>query len=299
MNPINLQTSFSDRLNNRCQGPLAFLLLLLTAGLMPPASANEDTIDYRLTKSIGHYVSDTTQTQVKDIHTIEPQFERKLLTQEQLSLSQKASEANPAPAKPLSTTLHSKHVHAFEIYSASVDLINDFDGDGYYHHLRVRFDADVTVGQADVYAKLYLSYYGGPWNLYFTTNVFHIDYNSRFDEYEVETSLAEGYLPGSYDVRIELYEANYDDYGYVAQYGPERDYLLASLALEDEYHDSYVSYNEPVHFTTSARVSAHGGCTLNRTDVVDPSLWVLLLIAAAKPLKNWVRSNDPNHKPIS
>lgn len=124
----------------------------------------------------------------------------------------------------------------FRIYDARTLLSGDDDGDGFYHQLRVIFDADVDHGDAYVYARLFLSYEGGPWNHYFTTDVFHILEESSYDDYEVLTRLLEGYPPGYYDVLIELYEADWDVH--VASYGPYEDDALSAIPLEDLQEDS-------------------------------------------------------------
>ncbi len=105
----------------------------------------------------------------------------------------------------------------------------------FFTSLRITFDADVDHGDAFVYAKLYLSLEGGPWNHYFTTDVFHILEDVSFDDYEVVTRLLEGYPTGYYDVLIELYDADWDLH--VASYGPDEDGALRALPIEDEQRD--------------------------------------------------------------
>jgi hypothetical protein len=111
----------------------------------------------------------------------------------------------------------------------------DDDDDGYYHRLSVTFDPDVSSGHAWIYAKLYLSLEGGPWNLYYTTESFPIEGDRSDDDYEVVTRLLDGYPSGYYDVLIELYDA--DAEMWVAEYGPNDDRDLAVLPLEDRYRD--------------------------------------------------------------
>jgi hypothetical protein len=128
-------------------------------------------------------------------------------------------------------------VQIFSIFDAKSELSRDEDGDGYSHHLRITFDADVDFGEAYVYACLYLSYEGGPWNHYFTTDVFHLTEDATTDDYEVATRLLDGYPTGYYDVLIELYDADYDSFE--ADYGPDQDIALRALPLEDRLRDGY------------------------------------------------------------
>ncbi|MDJ0806290.1 MAG: choice-of-anchor H family protein [Gammaproteobacteria bacterium] len=136
-----------------------------------------------------------------------------------------------------SKTLTAAHLsdQVFRIYDAKTLLSGDDDGDGFYHQLRVTFDADVDHGDALVYARLFMSYEGGPWNHYFTTDVFYIIEEVVFDDYEVVTRLLEGYPTGYYDVLIELYEADWDTH--VASYGPYEDGALSAIPLEDYQRD--------------------------------------------------------------
>lgn len=142
----------------------------------------------------------------------------------------------PDDKPPVSLKSLSAHaIQLYRIFDAKSELSWDDDGDGYYHRLRVTFDADVDFGDAFVYAKLYLSYEGGPWNHYFTTDVFHILEDASYDDYEVTTRLLDGYPSGYYEVLIELYDADWDEY--VASYGPDEDTALRDLPLEDQEWD--------------------------------------------------------------
>lgn len=133
-----------------------------------------------------------------------------------------------------------RHDQAFVIYSADVNLIGDLDGDGMHHAIRVRFDADVSVGDATVYAKLYLSREGGPWGHYFTTDLFRIHEASADDRYEIETELVEGYYPGYYAVLVELYSL---DHAYmVAEAVLDYHRLGKDLPVESLDWDEPVSY---------------------------------------------------------
>lgn len=124
----------------------------------------------------------------------------------------------------------------FWIYDADTRVFYDFDGDGYFYGLTVYFDADVSDGSADVFAELYLSRNGGPWNLYHTTRVFGIFGASAEDEYEVITEFDSGYPTGDYDVLVELYDADTGDF--LTDLGPVDDIELSYLPLEDAGYDT-------------------------------------------------------------
>lgn len=142
------------------------------------------------------------------------------------------------------------------IYDASTDLISDFNGDGFYHRFSVTIDADTVFDTSYVYARLYLSFEGGPWNHYATSDNYHIYGDSASDTFVIETELADGFPAGYYDVRIELFDADYDEW--LLSYGPYDDASLSALPLEDSYFDDQspiVIY--PVE--TQVVVTGHGG----------------------------------------
>lgn len=147
-----------------------------------------------------------------------------------------------------SNTLSSKSAQSFNyvefsIYGASSRLFEDFDYDGFYRTFSVTFDADVHsqyVGErASVIADLYLSRDNGPWELYFTTDVFTIVDDISDDEFEVLTTLDLGYKAGHYDVLIDLYEVGYSDI--VATISSEDVDDLYALPLESAERDEYVA----------------------------------------------------------
>lgn len=120
----------------------------------------------------------------------------------------------------------------FTLYGATSTLRVDRDGDGYHSEFRIRFDADVIVGDARVYAKLYLRRAGeSQWFLYHETDDFYITGQTSSDEYYVTTSLDDGYPTGEYDVLIDLYESGFS--GIVATLGPGDSGALSYLPLEE------------------------------------------------------------------
>ena len=145
------------------------------------------------------------------------------------------------------------YVGDITIYDASTTLISDFDDDGFYHRFSVTIDADTVYSTSYVYARLYLSYEGGPWNYYAGSDVFHIHGDSELDVFTVETELAEGFPMGYYDVRIELFDADTDQW--LFNYGPYDDSSLSALPLEDSVHDDYY-YSTA--YTTEVVVAGHG-----------------------------------------
>jgi len=141
----------------------------------------------------------------------------------------------------------------FWFYTVDVVLFGDHDGDGYFKGIDLLFDADTYFTSFDVYAVVYLSHDGGPWNEYAATENFTIFGASADDDYVVVTELVDGYPSGSYDILIELFDA-YDD-SFLAYFGPDDTSELAFLPLEDSYRDTPIVPDIVI-------VEEHGGGSL-------------------------------------
>lgn len=154
------------------------------------------------------------------------------------------------------------------IFDASVELISDFNYDGFYHRFSVSVDADTIYEVAHIYARMYLSYEGGPWNHYATSDYYHIYGESELDRFVIETELADGFPTGYYDVRIELYDA---DSGVLLDvYGPYDDADLLELPLEDSYYDEGYETTQ-YQVETEIVVAGHGHGAMS---------WLLLAVPA-------------------
>lgn len=124
----------------------------------------------------------------------------------------------------------------FWVYEADVILFADDDRDGYYYGIDLLIDADTIYSEADVYAVVYLSLDGGPWNEYAATEDFTLFGASGDDAYVLVTELMSGYPRGSYDLLIELFDAW--DGAFLASLGPDETSELAFLPLEDFDRDT-------------------------------------------------------------
>ncbi|GAA0819142.1 hypothetical protein GCM10009111_22870 [Colwellia asteriadis] len=135
----------------------------------------------------------------------------------------------------------------FSIYDAFSYLLEDIDGDGYYQSFSIVFDADFypyyansQTPQTDVYAELYLSYNGGAWSHFHSTDIFTIYSDTSADEYEVFAQLEQGYPSGSIDILIDLYHAN--SHQLVSSYSADDNNALYALPLESaDFDQPYVT----------------------------------------------------------
>ncbi len=160
-----------------------------------------------------------------------------------------------------------RYLTDFFIYDATTELISDFNFDGYYHRFNVSLDVDTVYDTAYIYAKLYLSYEGGPWNHYATSNNYHIYGDSELDKFVIETELADGFPTGYYDIRIEIYDADLNDW--LISYGPYDNASLSALPLQDAYIDDSVVISNPVESEIIVVADVHSG---------GISEWLLLML---------------------
>ena len=165
-----------------------------------------------------------------------------LLARSNLSRDESIATKKKSSSAPIKLNRASRSVnyyHSFNIYNAFSYLLDDVDGDGYYQTFSVVFDADLLsdspINTAYVYAELYLSENGGPWLNYHTTDDFLIYGDGEDDEYEVITTLHQGYKSDNYDVLIDLYEVGFENI--VATYSSDDNNALYALPLESANND--------------------------------------------------------------
>jgi len=185
----------------------------------------------------------------------------------------KTISANQKGAQKVSTSF-THDDYQFSIFDAQSTLLTDVDFDGYYQGFSVRFDADYlrydNYDTATVYAEMYLSKNGGPWLHYFTTENFIIHSDDSTDDYEVITTLVDGYSSDNYDVLIDLYEVGYTDI--VATYSSDDSNALYALPLESANYD----ITEPDVVIIESYSEGHGGGSFS---------WLLLLPAIVITIK--------------
>ena len=143
----------------------------------------------------------------------------------------------------------------FWFYLADVELYADDDRDGYYSGIDLLFDVDTYYSVADIYAVVYLSFEGGPWEEYAETEDFTIFGSSGTDDYILITDLVSGYPTGDYDLLIEVFDADNGDF--LAFIGPEDTSELAFLPLEDMNRDAVTDT------VTRVTVSSGGGGSID------------------------------------
>jgi len=235
-------------------------LLFSTAAVMA-----EDNTEIRSSRSVTFSAQDVPDAETK--HVLLKQVELDtfaVLTSEGFRM-----ESTVKSALIVSTDYYSHG--EVSVYDASTELISDFDHDGFFHRYSIAIDVDTIFDTSYIYARLYLSYEGGPWNYYASSDNYVIHGDSELDTFVIETELADGYPAGYYDLRIEIYDVETNTW--LASYGPYDDSSLYALPLEDSYEDSpHEQDYYPVE--TEVIVTSHGGALS----------WLLLTL----PLLTWI-----------
>lgn len=208
---------------------LTGLAFMITLGLYSTLLVAETTEGSRSSKSISFTTSSEPDQATRDEQLKQAEIEVKS------ALVKEGFREESTSTKLLPAGIVTNYTGEISIFDASTELVSDFDYDGFHHRFSVSIDADTIHETSYVYAKLYLSYEGGPWNHYATSNNYHIYGDSALDSFVIETELANGFSTGYYDVRIELYDADLGDW--LLSYGPYDDTSLSNLPLEGHYYD--------------------------------------------------------------
>lgn len=244
-------TQPSSAASNQSTRFLTGLAFMVTLGLYSTLLVAETTESSRSSKSISFTTSSELDQAAKDEQLKQADIDVKP------SLVKEGFREETTTTKLLPAGIVTNYSGEISIYNASTELVSDFDYDGFHHRFSVSIDADTIHETSYVYAKLYLSYEGGPWNHYATSNNYHIHGDSVLDSFVIETELAGGFSTGYYDVRIELYDADFGDW--LLSYGPYDDASLSNLPLEDRYYDDeYIDdgYIDDFYIETGVAVRA-------------------------------------------
>jgi hypothetical protein len=164
--------------------------------------------------------------------------------------------APPLTVAPRQTPSRALGDNGIRIVTATVDLYEDNDADGYYQSFVLRFDPESIYRRTHVFATIHIRESGNEWNTFYTTDRFTVESNSPWDVTEISARVLGGYPTGEYDLLITLYDADCC--------GPTLPLLsffhpvLSGLTLEDADYDDF-SYNNvtPVYNVTTVAGAAH------------------------------------------
>jgi hypothetical protein len=235
------------------------LWLASAAGIAAASSGADDDAEQLVTRATSGYASERDTDQRRDPATLN-----------ELSL---APNQVVTQAKSSSSVKDVFWGDAW-IYHVDVDLLEDFDRDGYYSYFRVVLDADSLFDRHWVYAVLLLSRDGVRWEEIHVTDDFLIRGQTSNDAYEIEVELVSGYPAGLYDLLIELYDADYSLL--IDELGPAHSSALSLLPFEDAYRDG-------VYTTIVVTETRGGGGSMS---------WLMLLLLGGAVLLRRARGQS-------
>jgi subtilisin-like proprotein convertase family protein len=123
-------------------------------------------------------------------------------------------------------------VSATSAYSSGTDR----DGDGYYHKIRLTYNANVYGrSSASVYAKVYTRKDSASWSHVGTVPTYTISGTSTSDTRYVDITFITGKLRGYYDFKIDLYKSGYS--GVKASRSDANDSDLRDRKMESQNYD--------------------------------------------------------------
>jgi len=253
------------------------LLCLLLLGITSTVAAAPGSPDGERTSVSHHKVSGGRDAAVATAETTE-EYGALITSGERDGSDTRGLYAKPGAGTPGTPGAQSSS-YDFWFYQADVILFNDADFDGYYYGIDLLFDVDTIYSAADIYAVLYLSLDGGPWNEYAVTEDFTIYGADGGDEYVLVTELMSGYPTGSYDLLIEVFDS-YDG-RFLTSFGPYDTSELSYLPLEDSNRDTPV---EEVRVVVN-----HGGGGAMDAWLIG-ALLILLVVSTFRRV--WRRRND-------
>lgn len=194
--------------------------------------------------------------------------------------------APPLTATPKHAPPRALGDNGVRIVTATVDLYEDNDDDGYYQSFVLRFDPESIYRRINVYATIYIRENDNEWNIFYTTDRFTIETNSLWDTTEISARVLGGYPTGDYDLLITLYDAECcgQEIPLLNFFHP----VLSGLTLEDADYDDFPQNNAtPVYTMTTVAGASH------------PMLLIgLLLLYASRKSTSRLR-RGPNVKIIS
>lgn len=217
-----------------------------------------------------------TATRYTSISMRQPNIPNAKVQEERSVFVQIAPPLTTTPDHNLSRALGNNGIR---IVTATVDLYEDNDDDGYYQSFVLRFDPESSYRRTQVYATIHIRENGSEWNSFYTTDRFIVETNSPWDMTEISARVLGGYPTSEYDLLITLYDAECCGPGIplLSFYHP----VLAGLTLEDaDYDDSTYSNTTPVYAVTTVAGAAH------------PLLLISLLMVLATRRKQ-VSGDDP------
>jgi hypothetical protein len=168
----------------------------------------------------------------------------------------------------------------YAIDDVTTTLLIDDDDDGHYSKFRIEFDPDADFDGTFVYAEVFVRAQGGEWIEEHVSDDFPVDASGEEDVYSFTADWISGYPTGSYDVQIDLRDA--ETGALVASAGSERA-ELSRIPLEDQARDTRVNPQPPGGGGGGSSSRERGGGAIGGWFAM--ALLMLLLIGRLRPVR--------------
>ncbi len=212
-----------------------------------------------------------------------------------LFLTNSTAQANNSSSTVTSSTAksarHSENEHHQEvwIHEAWLDLTENAEQDDFYSGFALEIDFDTVWFEQRIYIRAHLIDADHHETELLISEPFWLFSDSATDRFESETLLKQGFEPGFYDLIIDIYDAESDEWlGYCSK---AEQPLFASLALESQEHD--FTYDDATPSTerisvTEVEISSHGGA-------LSP-YWLLILVSSMAAITRHRQRSAPNNQ---
>ncbi len=137
----------------------------------------------------------------------------------------------PTP-RPMHSVASASHIEVFDAY---VQLLSDRDGDGFYRQFQLDVDVDSLGYDTEVYLRIYYRSRNSDWLLLDTSAPFWVRGENALDVWQAVYTLTDGFLTDWYELAIDVYDANTDEW--MASTDGTLDIDLYDVPLEDRWAD--------------------------------------------------------------
>lgn len=195
-----------------------------------------------------------------------------------------------AVARGFSAQAYGSNSNPVSVYDVWFSMLEDSDGDGYYHQFAVNFDIDTVYSQQEIYVVGELS--AASQQILFQTEPYTLNGDSGNDSYQADVLLTDGYPSDQYELILSVYDA--DSGTLLLRYDGSHNSQLGRLYLEDNGWESVAQQGITLYqlsFELSGDQDGDGYYTDLSVeldaDAPGQERWVYTRISLIDPYGNW------------
>ena len=199
-----------------------------------------------------------------------------------------------AVARGFSAQTYSSNSSPVGFYDVWFNMLEDSDGDGYYHQFEVNFDIDTVFSYQEIYVIGELA--AASQQILFQTEPYTINSNSGNDSYQASVLLTDGYPSDQYELTLSVYDAETN--ALLLQYDAGHNSQLGQLYLEDNGRESVAQQGITLYqlsFEVSGDLDGDGYYTDLSVeldaDAPGQQRWIYTRISLINPYGSWTTIN--------